>query len=287
MLYTKALRTIFAGFLLSGLTTQTTPAHAQPLSFGIVPQQAASKLAKMWIPFMAELSKGTGREIHFATMKDIPTFERCLAKGAYDIAYMNPYHYTVFSDKAGYKAFAHQSEKKLKGLIVVKKEAPYETLQDLDNLNLAFPSPAAFGASVLPRAEMRKRGMNITPNYVKSHDSVYKSVAAGLFPAGGGVKRTFANIPEDLRRKLRIIYTTAGYTPHAFAVSPKVDEATRQTLQATFQRLSKTRPDLLQQIGMTGFSDAQDSDWNDVRDLGLSQEETEIIQDGSVKCRLD
>lgn len=152
---------------------------------------------------------------------------------------------------------------------------------------MAFPSPAAFGASVLPRAEMRKQGMNITPNYVKSHDSVYKSVAAGLFPAGGGVKRTFNSIPEALRQSLRIIYTTAGYTPHAFAVSPALDEATRLMLQVTFQRLSKTHSDLVTQIGMGGFTGAEDSDWNDVRELGLSQQETEIVQNGNVKCRLD
>lgn len=287
MPYIKKLRILFVGLLLTGITLQATPARSAPLYFGIVPQQAASKLAQIWIPFMEELSKQTGLDIRFATMKDIPTFEQCLAKGAYDIAYMNPYHYTVFSEKSGYKAFAHQSEKKLKGLIVVKKDAPYKTLQDLNTLDLAFPSPAAFGASVLPRAEMKKRGMTFTPNYVKSHDSVYKSVAAGLFPAGGGVKRTFAGIPEKLHAQLRVIYTTAGYTPHAFAVAPQMDEEKRLRLQATFHRLSQTRPDLLAQIGMKGFVSAKDSDWNDVRELELSQEETEIIQNGNVKCRLD
>ncbi|WP_417793002.1 phosphate/phosphite/phosphonate ABC transporter substrate-binding protein [Terasakiella pusilla] len=287
MPYIKTLRILFAGLLLTGIIQHASPARSSPLYFGIVPQQAASKLAQSWVPFMAELSKQTGLDIRFATMKDIPTFERCLAKGAYDIAYMNPYHYTVFSEKSGYRAFAHQSEKKLKGLIVVKKDAPYENLQDLNNLDLAFPSPAAFGASLLPRAEMKKRGMTITPNYVKSHDSVYKSVAAGLFPAGGGVKRTFANIPEELHTQLRVIYTTSGYTPHAFAVGPHMDEEKRLRLQTTFQHLSQTRPDLLAQIGMKGFVSAQNSAWDDVRALGLSQEETEIIQDGSVKCRLD
>jgi len=43
------------------------------------------------------------------------------------------------------------------------------------------------------------------PNYVKSHDSVYRAVAAGLFPAGGGVTRTFNSLDPAIREDLRII----------------------------------------------------------------------------------
>jgi len=205
----KKIALMFAtGITVTCLSTpQASAQNEETLLFGIVPQQAASRLAKMWVPFINELSKETGYKIKFATMKDIPSFEQCLAQGAYDLAYMNPYHYTIFSTLTGYKAFAHQSEKKLKGIVVVRQDSAAKKLEDLDNQKIAFPSPAAFGASVLPRAEMKAAGMIIEPNYVKSHDSVYRSVIAGIFPAGGGVLRTFNNIPDDLKAQLRVIYT--------------------------------------------------------------------------------
>ena len=273
--------------LWAGITPLASIAGDQTLHFGIVPQQAASRLAKIWVPFMDELSNRTNLSIKFATMKDIPAFEQCLTQGDYDISYMNPYHYTVFSERSGYRAIAHQTEKKLKGILVVRKDAPYQIMQDLDNQKLAFPSPAAFGASVIPRAEMKANGLNIEPIYVKSHDSVYKLVVAGLFPAGGGVLRTFNSIPPELKDQLRVVYSTAGYTPHAFAVAPHLDGATVKEIATAMAQIALDQPDLVKAIGMNGFQSASDKDWDDVRGLKLTQEQTEIAQKGGVRCRFD
>ena len=176
-----------AFFILQGQAI----AEAKVYSFGVVPQQSATRLAQVWIPFLEELERVSGHKLKFTTAKDIPTFEACLKAKAYDFAYMNPYHYTVFHETAGYEAFAHQSDKRLKGILVARKDSDIDDLSQLNNRTLAFPSPAAFGASVIPRAELSAKNITVEPSYVKSHDSVYRSVALGLFPAGGGVKRTF------------------------------------------------------------------------------------------------
>jgi phosphonate transport system substrate-binding protein len=260
---------------------------APPLLFGIVPQQAASRLAEMWAPFIARLSKETGLQIEFATMKDIPTFEECLAQGAYDIAYMNPYHYTTYSEKAGYRAFARQVNKKLQGIVVTRNDSSVNVLHDLQDRKMAFPSPAAFGASVLPRAELISQGVNFEPVYVKSHDSVYRSVVAGFYPAGGGVQRTFNTIPEKLKVQLRIIYRTKKYTPHAFAVNSDLAPDRVQTILSGMISIAKESPDLLKPINMKGFEAASDHDWDDVRSLDLQQAQTEIVKEGSVRCRFD
>lgn len=268
-----------------GLIGSVGPAKAAAdLTFGIVPQQSASRLAQIWVPLFEHLSEVTGRTIRFGTAKDIPTFEACLAQGAYDFAYMNPYHYTTFNSVAGYQAFARQTEKRLRGLIVVRNDSNYRQLEDLDGMAVAFPSPAAFGASVIPRAEMRERQIGITPNYVKSHDSVYRAVVAGLFPAGGGVLRTFGNIPEDLRSELRVLYETEAYTPHAFAAHPRVDNALVGEIARHMQALSDDRPDLLGAIGMAGVQTAIDGEWDDIRSLNLTENQTEIVLDERLTC---
>ncbi len=266
------------------------PAVAQDektILFGVVPQQAASRLAKMWEPFITRLSEETGLHIEFATMKDIPSFEACLSQGAYDIAYMNPYHYVYYSKKSGYRAFAHQANKKLQGIIVTHVDSPVQTLADLAGKKIAFPSPAAFGASVLPRAEMKAQGIKFEPVYVKSHDSVYRSVVADFYPAGGGVKRTFNGAADDLRSKLHIIYETKGYTPHAYAANKDLSAENIDLIMQGMMKISEDSPELLKAIGMKGFQAAKDSDWDDVRGLGLTRSQTEIVQHGELKCRLD
>ena len=275
---------LIAGVAATPALGNVSPGPEKAMSFGIVPQQSASRLAKVWIPFLNHVAEKSGYRINFATARDIPTFEACLAKGAYDLSYMNPYHYTVFHDVAGYRAFARQSNKKLKGLIVVRKSANITRLEDLGGSDLAFPSPAAFGASVIPRAELRSRGVAFTPQYVRSHDSVYRAVSSGLVAAGGGVLRTFNTVPANIRDQLKIIYRTSGYTPHAFAAHPDVSEETLATISKIMRETATLAPGHLKTLGMKGIEAAQNTDWDDVRSLKLKKSQTNVIAEGGGQC---
>lgn len=268
----------------------TTPAQAgevpggNEVTFGIVPQQSASRLARMWGPFLEELSQQTGTTFRFRTTKDIPTFEACLAAGAFDYAYMNPMHYGIFSSEASYRAIAHQEGKRLKGVMVARVDSEFSEIASLDGQNIAFPSPGAFGASILNRASLQRVNVSYTPSYVKSHDSVYRAVAAGLMAAGGGVTRTWNALDPDVRAQLQIIHETEGFTPHAIAVHEGIDPAQIDKVQAALLSMSASHPDLVKGIGMKGFVAAADSDWDDVRALGMDREETGIKHEGDIAC---
>ena len=241
------------------------------LSFGIVPQQSAQKLARKWAPILSHLSNKTGYKIIFKTAPSIPIFESRCSKGEYDIAYMNPYHYVVFSGTPGYMALAKQKNKEIKGIIVVRKDSPYAKLEDLEGKTLAFPAPAAFAASLLTRAQFKNSNINITPKYVKSHDSVYITVARGLYPAGGGVVRTLKNMDKSVRDQLRILWTTKGYTPHAIATHPNMQKPQREKVLKALLSMNdnpQAQP-LLESINFNGFEAAHNKDWDDVRALHL------------------
>lgn len=262
---------VFAASLCLAGVLKPAPALADTMVFGVVPQQSARKLAQAWGPILNYLSEKTGDDYSFATATDIPTFEKRLLEGVYDIAYMNPYHYVVFEEASHYRAFAKQAEKEIVGLIVVNKDSQISTLEDLQNLPVAFPSPAAFAASVLPRAELKRRGINIEPRYVSSHDSVYLNVAKGFFAAGGGIGRTLNNFNPEMRDHLKVLWKTEGYTPHAFAASPNVlpDKMTRLQSAMMAMHLDEQGRALLAKIGFNGIEAATDADWNDIRALEL------------------
>lgn len=241
------------------------------LTLGVVPQQSAKVLAKLWTPISQYLSAKTGYKINFSTAKDIPTFEKRLLAGEYDIAYMNPYHFTVFNQKPGYQAIAKEQSKRIKGIIVVPKDSAVTELSELDGQTLAFPAPAAFAASVLPRAKMRADGINISPKYVSSHDSVYLSVARGFFPAGGGVIRTLNNTDAAVKEKLKILWTTPGYTPHAVAVHPRLGGQAAKSIQSALLGMynSEEGKALLASVKFKNLGPALNSDWDDVRALNI------------------
>ena len=244
---------------------------AAVLSFGVVPQQSATKLAQTWLPVLEFLERASGLAIRFRTAPDIPEFERRVAAGEYDIAYMNPYHYTVFSGKPGYRAFAKSEGQLLRGILVVRKESPLRSPRELEGATIAFPAPAAFAATILPRAFLAGEGVAHTPKYVSSHDSVYLSVAKGLYPAGGGVVRTFDSLEPTVREQLRVLWETEGVTPHAFAAHPRVPPETVRRLVEAMLSMGTTEEGarLLEPLSMKGFEKAGDEDWDDVRALGI------------------
>ncbi|MPS30921.1 MULTISPECIES: phosphate/phosphite/phosphonate ABC transporter substrate-binding protein [unclassified Salinivibrio] len=246
--------------------------QARDITFGIVPQQSAITLANNWGPILEYVSQQSGYNLVFRTAKDIPEFEGRVLTGEYDVAYMNPYHYTVFHQKPGYQAFAKQKDKRIHGILVVKKDTSITSLEELDGKRLAFPSPAAFAASVVPRAALKNQGINITPQYVSSHDSVYLNVARDFFIAGGGIERTFNNTDPEVSKQLRVLWKTPGYTPHAFAFHPDLDPQVADAIKAAFLSLNNSEKGqtLLGNISFKGIEPAQNEDWDDVRALNIT-----------------
>jgi len=248
--------------------------NTQPLtelSFGIVPQQSAQKIAQTWSPLLNELSRQLHIQVRFHTAPNIPEFEKRLSRREYDIAYMNPYHYTLYSGDKGYSAIAKAKNKKIQGFVLVRKDSHFQSLEDLKDLTIAFPAPAAFAASVLPRAELLSRNIPFEAAYVQNHDSVYINVVRGRYAAGGGVTRTLKGMPIDIQNQLRILWKTNTFTPHAIAVRTNLPDTLTQRIQSALVTLVDTEQ--LAPLQVEGFTLATDSDWNDVRALG-----TELMQ---------
>lgn len=261
-----------AVWLFAQLAVSPVFADAQKvLTFGIVPQQSPTRLVQIWAPILREVGDEAGVKLVFKTAPDISTFEKRLMKGEYDIAYMNPYHYIEAHRKQGYLPLLHARDRQLHGILVTRRDAPYHTIADLSGQTLAFPAPDAFGASILVRAEFTRLNVPITPKYVASHDSVYLDVAKGLFPAGGGIMRTFNALNPAIRDQLHVIYVSRGYTPHAIAILPGIPTETAARIQAAFISLDKSTQgqQLLAAMDIKGWVAAQDSDWDDVRVLSI------------------
>lgn len=240
------------------------------LSFGIVPQTDGSKLSQLWSPILKYLEETTGLDLKFATTRNINSFEKRITDGKYDIVYMNPYHYVKAHEIQGYNAFAKAKKKRLNGIMVVSKDSPYRTLNDLNNAELAFPSHA-FAADLVPRAVLTKNNISFEPKFVSSHDSVYRNIARGRYPAGGGVMRTFNNTAPEYKEKLRVLWKSDGYTPHAFAAHPRIPQDVVTKLQNALLKMDEDPKGkaLLKKIRLNGIEKGIDNEWDDVRALNI------------------
>ena len=184
---------------------------------------------------------------------------------------MNPYHYTVFSQRPGYRVFAAEKGRMLTGIIVVRKDSAYQDIAELDGQTVAFPAPAAFAASLLTRAQLKNMGISVVPKYVSSHDSVYQATAMGLYPAGGAVVSTFDNLDPAVREKLRIIWRTKEYSPHAIASHARVPDAVIKRVQQAMFEMNQDPQGraLLSAINFQGIRRATDGEYDSVRGLKI------------------
>lgn len=241
------------------------------LLFGIVPQESSSKLAEQWTHLMGHLSVQLGRQVRFTTAPDIPTFEQRVRAGKYDIAYMNPYHYVAFSKAPGYQVIAHEDERRIRGIVVVREDSPATKLEDLAGTTLAFPAPAAFAATILTRAELERLRVPYNSRFVSSHESVYLNVQKGFVEAGGGIERTFNSAVAEGLTGVRVLWRSKAYTPHAFAVHPELPQEQRLRIQAALTSLGNSDEGLalLNRANLQNLVSARDKDWDDVRRLGL------------------
>lgn len=188
--------------------------------------------------------------------------------GAYDVAYMGPYIYTMVHESVGYNAFARETGT-LNGIIVVAKDSPIKKLEDLRFKSIAFPAPDSFAATHLPLDNLKKLRIPVTQQYVGSHLSVYLAVAKGLVPAGGGIIGTFNELKPEVRDKLRILWETPDYMPLPFAANARISKEVVDKLRAAMIAMShdpKGRA-LLAGIGFKGIISANDSNYDNVRAL--------------------
>lgn len=209
--------------------------------FGVVPQFESRVLFSIWQPVLQELERRTGLKFKLVGSPKIPEFEKSFLAGKFDFAYTNPFHLFLTEGKQDYIPLIRDGSRMLTGIVVVKKDSPYQNLADLQNKIIAFPSPNALGASLAVRAGFIGAGLTeFTPMYAQTHSSVYLHVATGLADAGGGVLSTLQAQSEALQERMRIIHSATGIPTHPVCAHPRVPVEHRERVQKAFLAMSRT-----------------------------------------------
>ena len=258
-----------------GMCSIKSTAFAESVyTIGVVPQFDARRTQKIWTPIIKRLEAETGLSFKLVGSPDIPEFEKAFTVGKYDFAYMNPYHLIVANGSQGYTPIVRDIGRKLYGIIVVKKDSPITSVEQLDGKMIALPAPNALGAALIPRTEFATK-FNIKPdyNYVKSHTSVYLNVLLGQAAAGGGVQKTFSQQKPEISDNLRVLYETTKVSPHPITVHPRVSAKVSQQVKDAFLKMAKSEADikLLQKIPMKKLGIAKLSDYEELREMGLEE----------------
>lgn len=248
--------------------------NAASYTFGVVPQFEEENLKRMWDPFINYLNKQTGNNFIFKTTKSIVDFETNLSKGLYDFVYLTPSEYIKFHQSQGYSAFAKVKDLKLRWIVFATNNSHISSINDLSHRQVLFPeldSPIIIN----PLKTLEKKGINVTPIYIKTHEEIYNSVSQSLYNVGIGIDHTFKIMPNSVRSNLKIIWTSDSFQPNAFASHPRVPFDVVDNLRNVLINIADTDDNrmILDTIRFcTGFEVAKDSDWNSIREMEIKND---------------
>ena len=234
---------IFASALLVSGAVQAAclgdPHSTKVYSFDVVPQLTAAKIYTTWSPLLQRVGQEAGLCFELRVWPTIPEFEQKLLKGDPEFVFLNPYHAVLAYQKKKYQPLLADSEDLLTGILVVRTDSPIQSLEALKGKTISLPAPNAFAASLLIRAELAKRKIDVQPVFVKTHSNVYRSVIGKDAVAGGGVNNTLDNEAPEVRQQLRVLFETPAYTPHPIVTHPSVPEAVRERFLQAMLKLTQ------------------------------------------------
>jgi phosphonate transport system substrate-binding protein len=240
----------------------------------VMPEVPPVTVYKSWTPFVNKLSEETGLDIKLKVYDTFSQFENDLFKGAPDFVFLCSFYVTLAKKKQGYIPLV-RNETLLEGIVVVRKDGPIHSVQDLNGKEIAFPTPNNFAASLYIRKMLtEKEKIHFTPRYVGTHSNVYRNVILGKVDAGGGANISLNSEPEEVRSQLRIIYKTQQAAPHPLVAHPRVPDNLRKTVVDVILRLAKGKDnrDLLNAIRISNPVKADyKRDYESTEKLGLER----------------
>lgn len=218
-----------AAALIPRRARSATPA---PLRLAVVPQLTPVEMHRNWAPVVDALTTA-GLPCELVIHASIPKFETEFLQGRADLVFLNPYHMVLARKAHGYIPLL-RDRRALEGVLVVRQDAPYRELGQLQGQRLSFPAPNALAASLYIRAMLeREYRLRYEAHFAQNHRNAVRQVLVGDSAAAGVVKTTFEMEPPQVQQDLRILYTTPPLAPHPLAVHPRVPLAQRQRIRDT------------------------------------------------------
>ncbi len=163
------------------------------LTFALVPSENAADTTARWAPMMDYLSKQIGVKVNLRIVNDYAAVIEGQKAGNIQIALYGPASYArAFKVGAEVTPFAIEVSKSAgKGyysVLLVKKDSPYQKIDDLKGKPVAFVDPNSTSGNNVPRFEMNKLGLDADKFFSKvvysgTHENAVLALQQGTVEA--------------------------------------------------------------------------------------------------------
>jgi phosphonate transport system substrate-binding protein len=222
-----AIRVAAALCAALALPAQARAGAPEPLVLAIVPNLPPVEVHRAWTPFVERLSRDAGVGIELKLYERTASFVDDCDAGVPDLVFASPNMFFVSRQKQGWLPLVRSSAS-LRGVVYVRADSPYRSVQDLQGRTIAFVGPWNL-CSILVRSALLRSGAPIEfrAEFMGSAVNAAKSVLLGKADACATLDGAFLGGVEVDPADLRAILKTPPVASHPLAAHPRVPSAVR------------------------------------------------------------
>jgi phosphonate transport system substrate-binding protein len=251
----------------------TAFADEKAYSFYVLNQRSVALAAQYWNPIMTYVTKKSGVPLELKLARTAQEGNAVAEKLGYDFQYTNHF-FTPERDRLGYRVIARPAGPGIRSQIVVPKDSPIQSLQDLDGKQVGFVSPDGFTGYWVPYDALLRAKVTVQVVFTGNQESSFAQLKVSKIAAAGVNSSVMARYARRESFAYRALWTSEVYQDLCIMASPKVPKgqvaAVKQALidmvkDAEGRQVLQAGADLLKMNGELGFVAASDRDYDNYR----------------------
>ncbi|OXL85445.1 phosphonate-binding protein [Paenibacillus sp. SSG-1] len=227
------------------------------LNVQFVPSQNADTLEAKTKPLEKLLGDRLGIPVHVTVSPDYNTIVEAMASKQVDVGFLPPNAYVLAHDKKKAADLLLQAQRYgikddtgedttekvdfYKAMIVVKKDSPIQSLQDLKGKKIGWQDVTSSAGYVFPAAELKKEGIDPDKDVqgvtIKGHDAAIMALLNGQVDAVAvfqDARNTVKKDVPDVFEKTRVLHYTAKIPNDTVSVRNDMDQSWRDKSSQAF-----------------------------------------------------
>lgn len=227
--------------IMTKATVGSAFAQQAPLRMGIHPYNSTLALIGTHRPLVQYVEKILGRPIEFITAPNFDAYLASLLAGEYDLVIAPP-HFAVLAQQKDHVAL-FQYKSRLEPLLAVLTNSPLQGPADFRGKKIAMADPTALIRLATLRW-LETNGLRAGRDYMivdaPTHGAAVAATAQGEVDAGLTTASGLAQIPVDVRAKVRTVGTGIKLPHLVTLVHRRIGEADITRLRAALSALPAT-----------------------------------------------
>ena len=252
------------------------------LKLGVVPYKSPRAIVELYSPIASLLTRELGRQVRVVTANDYDQYMQRIYDKQYDIIVLGSTFYFKAHDRSGYEAVARGYPSFRCGIITLKTSG-IDEIEQLRGKSMAAVNYMDRGGYRLQERALLKHGVNIPDDldvhFLGKFDSVIHAVLNGQDDAGAIRLDSLQKPPfENIREKIKVIYTSPENPQFPFAVPSSMDPVLREKIAATLESITMDNSEtaaILNSLHIQGIERVSSSDLELLRQQRLHEEQGE------------